>query len=73
MVPPCSFCPKIFKEKAEVIELLEVQRCKQEQEFQMCLFCQETFMIENFVKYTFLITTSADADIFCAVICTYFN
>ena len=28
MTPPCSFCPKIFKEKAEVIEPLEVQRYK---------------------------------------------
>ena len=28
MIPPCSFCPKIFKEKAEVIEPMEVQRYK---------------------------------------------
>ena len=28
MIPPCSFCPKIFKEKAEVIEPMEVQRAK---------------------------------------------
>ena len=28
MIPPCSFCPKIFKEKAEVIEPIEVQRYK---------------------------------------------
>ena len=27
-IPPCSFCPKIFKEKAEVIEPMEVQRYK---------------------------------------------
>ena len=26
---PCSLCPKIFKEKAEVIEPMEVQRYKQ--------------------------------------------
>ena len=25
-IPSCSFCPKIFKEKAEVIDPLEVQR-----------------------------------------------
>ena len=24
LIPPCSFCPKIFKEKAEVIEPMEV-------------------------------------------------
>ena len=28
MIPPCSFCPKIFKEKAEVIEPMKVQRYK---------------------------------------------
>ena len=28
MILPCSFCPKIFKEKAEVIEPMEVQRYK---------------------------------------------
>ena len=28
MIPPCSFYPKIFKEKAEVIEPMEVQRYK---------------------------------------------
>ena len=28
MIPPCSFCPKMFKEKAEVIEPMEVQRYK---------------------------------------------
>ena len=28
MIPPCAFCPKIFKEKAEVIEPMEVQRAK---------------------------------------------
>ena len=28
MIPPCSFCPKIFKEEAEVTEPMEVQRYK---------------------------------------------
>ena len=28
MIPPCSFCPKIFKEKAEEIEPMEVHRYK---------------------------------------------
>ena len=28
IIPPCSFCPKIVKEKAEVIETMEVQRYK---------------------------------------------
>ena len=28
LIPPCSFCPKIFKEKAEVIEPVEVLRYK---------------------------------------------
>ena len=28
MIPPCSFCAKIFKENAEVIEPMEVQRYK---------------------------------------------
>ena len=28
MIPPCTFCPKIFKEKAVVIESMEVQRYK---------------------------------------------
>ena len=28
MITPCSFCPKIFKEKAEVIEPMEVHRYK---------------------------------------------
>ena len=28
MIPSCSFGPKIFKEKAEVIEPMEVQRYK---------------------------------------------
>ena len=26
LIPPCSFCPMIFKEKAQVIEPMEVQR-----------------------------------------------
>ena len=51
MILTCSFCPKIFKEKAEVIKRMEVKRYKA-QEFPMCLFCEETFMsIANFVKH----------------------
>ena len=47
MIPPCSFCPKIFKEKAEVIEPMEVQRYKHKG-----IFCQETLMsAETFVKH----------------------
>ena len=28
MIPPCSFCPRIFKDNAEVIEPMKVQRYK---------------------------------------------
>ena len=51
MISPCSFCPKIFKEKAEVIEPMEVQRYKHTG-ISNVYFCQETYMsIENFVKH----------------------
>ena len=60
-----------------MIEPLKVQRYKHKG-ISNVFFCQETFMnIENFVKHTLSITTSAVADTLCAVsyafLCTYFN
>ena len=50
MIPPCSFCPK---KRLKGMNLWKY-RGGNPQEFQMCLFCQETFMsILNFVKHIF--------------------
>ena len=51
IILPGSFCPKIFKENAEVIEPMEVQRYKHIEISIVFFVCQDTFMnIENFVK-----------------------
>ena len=51
MIPPCSFCPNIFKEKTKLIKLMKVQRYKT-RGVSKVYFCQETFMsIGNFVKH----------------------
>ena len=45
MIPPCSFCPKIFKEKAEMIEPMEVQRYKDTD------ISNVSFLLQNLYKY----------------------
>ena len=48
MIPPCSFCPKIFKEKAEVIEPMEVQRVKHTENSNVSF--QSMLSISRFVR-----------------------
>ena len=77
MKHPVFFCPQLFKEKALVIEPMEVQRYKHKDICNVLFLSKETFMsVENFLN-TSSITTSAVADTFCAVsyafLCTYLN
>ena len=54
MIPPCSFWPKIVKEKAEVIEHMEVQRYNKKKK----------------KRNTWSITTSGDTETFlCSFLC----
>ena len=71
---PRSFCPNIFKEKAEVIELMKVQRYKQIGIPNVLFLSRRVLRILWNISS---ITTSADADTLCAVfyalLYTYFR
>ena len=75
MILPCSFCPKIVKEKPEVIEPMEVQRFKHGN-FQCVVSVKKPLWVLRILFNTSSITTSADADMFFfavtyALLCSY--
>ena len=71
-VSPWSFCPKVFKERAEVIEPMEVQR-----NFQCVFSVKKPLWALRILWITLSITTCADTDTFWGVsydfLCTNFK